>query len=128
VVTEWPLRLCRDGHILYTGTDAALVTAWLLYDVNQQAVRTTGGTIVHAAVASPDDIGAWLLPGASEQGKSTLVAGLVRAGWTYLSDEYAAFTSDGLIRPYPRAIALDPGSWTVLHPGPTAPPAAVEPF
>jgi hypothetical protein len=127
-VAEAPFRLRRDGRVLHSGHHRSRPTAWLFFDVNQQALRATDGTIVHAAVASPDGIGAWLFPAASEQGKSTLVAGLVRTGWTYLSDEYAALTPAGLVRPYPRAIALDASAWPVFDPPPPAPPAAVERF
>jgi hypothetical protein len=47
-----------------------------------------------------------LLPGRSGVGKSTLTAALVRAGATYLSDEYAAITAMGEVVPYPRALTL----------------------
>ena len=53
-----------------------------------------------------------IIPGASLSGKSTLVAELVRAGATYLSDEFAVLDGCGLVYPYPKAIALrrTPGS------------------
>jgi hypothetical protein len=43
-----------------------------------------------------------VLPGKTFSGKSTLVAGLVRAGATYYSDEYAVFDSRGRVHPFPR--------------------------
>jgi hypothetical protein len=49
---------------------------------------------------------ALLLPGASFVGKTTLVAALVRAGATYLSDEFAVLDDDGLVHPYPKALSI----------------------
>lgn len=55
---------------------------------------------------------ALVLPAVSESGKSTLTAGLVRAGLDYLSDEAIAFRWHSChIEPYPKPITLDPGSW-----------------
>ena len=42
-----------------------------------------------------------VLPGKTFSGKSTLVAGLVRAGGTYYSDEYAVFDSRGRVHAFP---------------------------
>lgn len=65
--------------------------------------------LVHAGVVAIEGR-AIILPGMSGSGKSTLVSHLVREGATYLSDEYAAIDSLGLIHPYPRPIALRPSS------------------
>jgi hypothetical protein len=60
---------------------------------------------------------AMLLPGRSLSGKTTLVAGLVRAGATYYSDEFAVFDREGLVHPYPRPLHLrEPGSVTPGRP------------
>ena len=42
-----------------------------------------------------------VLPGKTFSGKSTLVAGLVRAGATYYSDEYAVFDARGRVHAFP---------------------------
>ncbi len=47
-----------------------------------------------------------VLPADSFQGKSTLVAELVRQGATYFSDEFAIMDIDGLVYPFARKIAL----------------------
>lgn len=47
-----------------------------------------------------------LLPADSYQGKSTLVAELVRQGAEYYSDEYAIVDRDGLVHPFPRPISM----------------------
>jgi hypothetical protein len=52
-----------------------------------------GRTAIHAgAVVRPDTGGAWLLVGDSHAGKSTTTANLVRAGWSYLSDDYVVLS------------------------------------
>jgi len=47
-----------------------------------------------------------VIPGQSLSGKSTLVMELVRAGATYLSDEFAVFDSEGHVHPYPKPISM----------------------
>ncbi|MBP9051116.1 MAG: hypothetical protein KBF94_00715 [Ilumatobacteraceae bacterium] len=69
------------------------------------ALHATDDVFVHAGVVSWNGR-AVLLPGRSLAGKSTLVHELVRAGATYLSDEYARITPSGEIAPYPRPLQL----------------------
>jgi hypothetical protein len=69
------------------------------------ALHATDDVFVHAGVVAWNGV-AILLPGRSLAGKSTLVHELVRAGATYLSDEYARITSSGEIAPYPRPLQL----------------------
>ena len=73
-------------------------------------VRSPGGTTV-ALLGEPD------------AGKSTLVGGLVQAGWAYLSDEIAAVElgSRDLV-PYPKPPMLSPASRSVLGLAADAPP------
>ena len=51
-----------------------------------------------------------LLPGESGSGQGTLVAALLRAGATYISDEFAILDESGRVHPYPRPLKL-------RHPG-----------
>lgn len=103
-----------DERVTITG-DPSMAVAMLLWHVNREAVARTPGLVrVHAAVASLDG-GAVVLPAPMESGKTTLVAGLVRAGLCYLSDEVAALEPDTLmVRAYPKALSVDPGSWAAL--------------
>ncbi len=69
---------------------------------------------VHAGVV------AWrgqavLLPGRSRSGKTTLVAELVRAGATYLSDEFAPLDSEGRVHPFAKALTIRGGEGCDLH-------------
>jgi hypothetical protein len=61
--------------------------------------------LIHAgSVVSPHGE-AVLLPAGSGFGKTTLVAGLVQAGFGFLSDEIGVIDHDqGVLRPYPRAM------------------------
>jgi hypothetical protein len=52
-----------------------------------------------------------LLPADANSGKSTLTTALVAEGWRYLTDEAAAIDDRLMVRPYPKPIALDPGSF-----------------
>ena len=55
------------------------------------------------------------LPGEMEAGKTTLTAGLVRAGLGYLTDEALAFDRDTLlVHPYPKPLSIDPGAWPLF--------------
>ena len=61
---------------------------WDVYDRAFREART--GLVLHAALASRRGRGV-LMPGRPDAGKTTLVAGLVRAGLSYLTDEAAVF-------------------------------------
>jgi hypothetical protein len=67
--------------------------------------------------------GALLLPAGSGGGKSTLAAGLMSAGWRYLSDEVAALEpGSGLVAAFPRSVSLKLGGRQAVRSGyPAAP-------
>jgi hypothetical protein len=94
---------------------AHTVVEHLMWRVNRHVVESSGRyLLLHAAAAQLDDAGV-ILPGPSGSGKTTLVAGLVRAGLDYITDEAAALDPrSGLLEPYPKALAVEPGSWDVL--------------
>jgi len=55
-----------------------------------------GRSAMHAAaVVHPGTGAAWLLCGDSHTGKSTTTANLIKAGWSYLSDDYVVVSRDG---------------------------------
>lgn len=94
---------------------APTVVEHLMWRVNRHVVESSGRyLLLHAAAAQLDDAGV-ILPAPSGSGKTTLVAGLVRAGLRYLTDEAAALDPlSGLLEPYPKALAVETGSWDVL--------------
>ena len=97
-----------------TSTGAALsFTQWHL---NREAV---GGAVdrvlLHAGAVRLEGGGLVVLPGQSNAGKSTLVAGLVRAGRGYVTDELIGLAPGTVVATgYRKAISLDPGAWELF--------------
>jgi hypothetical protein len=91
------------------------VVNFLTWHVNREVIRRSSRLVLlHAAAAVVDGI-AVLLPGVAEAGKTTLVAGLIRSGFDYLTDEAAGIRPEDLAaEPYPKPLTIDPGSWAVL--------------
>jgi len=84
------------------------VLHYLLWHVNGEVFWQTGEfLILHAgAVVTPAGHGV-LLPGEAGSGKTTLTAGLVRAGFGYLSDEAGVIDPvTGQLYPYPKTLDL----------------------
>lgn len=119
--TRVEIRL--DGEPLARFVTVAAAVAHLLWDLNRRVVASSDRfVLVHAgAVARRGP--ALVLPAPMESGKTTLVAGLLCAGFSYLTDEAAAIDPDvGSVTPYPKALHLDEGSWALfpdLAPQPT---------
>jgi hypothetical protein len=101
----------------------------LCWHVNRQIVMHRGAHLVlHAAAAEHRGRGL-IIPAAMESGKTTLVAGLTRAGLRYLTDEAVFIEPTSLfVRPYPKPLSIDPGSWPVLPELRPRVSAAVEPY
>jgi hypothetical protein len=78
------------------------------------AARSKQRTFVHAGVVG------WrgkaiVVPGRSRSGKTTLVAELVRAGATYLSDEFAIIDSRGRVHPFAKPLSIRGRGGCDLH-------------
>jgi hypothetical protein len=91
------------------------VLRFLTWHVNRQVVeRSSDYVLLHAGAVSASGAGV-VMPAASEAGKTTLVAGLIRAGFQYVTDEIAAIDPRSLaLIPYPKPLSIDDGSWDVL--------------
>lgn len=107
----------HDGGYVVRGPAGATVTPDVAAAVdrvleicNGTAVQRCTDFAVHAGVVSRDGV-VVALPASSGVGKSTLVACLLRAGWSYVSDEALVLTSDGDVRPYPKWLSLH--RWTL---------------
>lgn len=88
----------------------------LMWHVNQSAVRSTVASyvVLHAAAAERDGVTV-VLPAAMEAGKTTTVAGLLRAGFSYVTDEAVAVDPVSLeVLPFHKPLSVDAGSWSVL--------------
>ncbi len=69
------------------------------------AEKATSNVFVHAGVVGLKGK-ALVLPAFSYQGKTTLVAELVKNGAEYFSDEYAVFDEQGLVHPFERDLSV----------------------
>ncbi len=69
------------------------------------AARAPRRTFVHAGVVGWRG-SAIVIPGRSRSGKTTLVAELVRAGATYLSDEFAVLDGRGRVHPFAKLLSV----------------------
>jgi hypothetical protein len=118
------LRVCAHGGG-YALVEGGAVVLWaptedaLFGDVTRRIAELSYGTtewlaVLHAgAVRSPEGR-TFVLPGTNGRGKSTLVTGLMAAGFDYLSDDCVPVTRNGAIVPLPFAICLKEGSWNVV--------------
>ena len=79
--------------------------------------------LVHAGALSWRGAGL-VIPGRSYSGKTTLVVALLRAGATYLSDEFAPIDRWGRVHPYPRHLSVRGADSPMLVP-PSAYGAAI---
>lgn len=123
-----PFALRLDGEVLVSSASPADPLAHLLHQVNLRAVEHSDHlTLLHAAAACAP-AGPVVFPAAMESGKSTLVTALALRGWPYVTDEILALRSSGEVVPYPRAISLDPGSWTMFPDLRPAPDPGVAPL
>lgn len=92
------------------------VLSTLLWHINQQVVRRTDERFIqwHASAAVRDGV-CVAMPAPMESGKTTTVAGLLRRGYQYLTDETVAVDATTLlVEPFPKALSIDRGSWSVL--------------
>jgi hypothetical protein len=86
----------------------------LVHDLNRRALDGSEHLILHAGGVGHNGVGL-VFPGEMETGKTTLAAGLVRAGLGYLTDEGVAIDRETLrIHPYPKPLSVDRGAWPLF--------------
>lgn len=109
-------RLLLGDEQLITSRSADGVLDQLLYQIlTRLQERNEEFLLVHAgSVVTPRGEGV-LLPADAGSGKTTLVAGLIRAGFGFLSDEIGVIDhSGGVLRPYPRALNFKEGAEAIF--------------
>jgi hypothetical protein len=108
-------RIFFDDDLVASTEDPQSVRDWILWHINRTVANASSEhLLLHAGAVQYEDIGV-VLPAPMNSGKTTLVAGLVQRGLRYLTDELAALrTSDLHLVPYPKALAIEPGSFDVL--------------
>jgi HprK-related kinase A len=84
--------------------------------INWQIIHTCHEYIqLHASSIERDGL-ALILPGDPGAGKTTLTAGLLARGWSYLCDEFALIdASTRRVHPYPRALCVKEPSFQIVE-------------
>lgn len=87
------------------------VPAALMFEQFDRRVRLTVAEFAADKVFLHAGVVAWngqgiVIPAKSFQGKTTLVAELVKKGAIYYSDEYAVLDEDGLVHPFPKMLSM----------------------
>jgi hypothetical protein len=104
-VRHFNLLYQNEGRLVRTRDRDALLETFEAQVRLYIAEAARNRIFVHAGVVGWGDH-AIVIPGSSHSGKTRLVAELVRAGATYLSDEYAVLDRAGLVHPFPTRLAL----------------------
>lgn len=110
-----PSRVYVGRHRRVRTRDRGHALAVLESELRQSvAARSTSRTFVHAGVVG------WrgraiVIPGRSRSGKTTLVAGLIRAGASYFSDEFAVLDARGRVHPFAKPLSIRGASGCDVH-------------
>ncbi|MHC4695355.1 MAG: hypothetical protein ACYTFA_01285 [Planctomycetota bacterium] len=84
--------------------------------INWQIIQTRHDYVQLHASSIELDGHAMILPGDPGSGKSTLTAGLLARGWSYLCDEFALLDPWArMVHPYPRALCIKEPSFGVIE-------------
>jgi hypothetical protein len=112
---QYPFSLYLDGSRVQQVESASSMLDFVLANVTVQAVELMEDFVaLHAAAAAWGGRGI-IFPGPPDAGKTTLVAGLTRIGFAYLTDEAALIDPrTGFLHPFPRALAMDERSIDVI--------------
>ncbi|HUX88900.1 MAG TPA: hypothetical protein VMW65_17985 [Chloroflexota bacterium] len=111
-------RILRDGVVCWEGADAMAAVGGLEWAITTAAVERLGERylLFHSGAVALRGEGI-LLPAVAGSGKTTLVAGLLAAGFQYLSDEVAVLDlKRRTLLPFPRSLCIKSGSRPVLTP------------
>ncbi len=109
-------EVTRDGTPLCAAAEREVLLSYLYWAVNTAAVEQLSSQylLFHAGAAAYEGNGL-ILPATHGSGKTTLVAGLVAAGFSYLSDEVAVVDPASLtMLPFAKSLSVKPGSLAVL--------------
>ena len=103
-------ELVFGDAVVASSTSVGHLGGSLVHDLNRHAISADYAVMSHAGGVELDGVG-FVFPAHMESGKTTLTAGLVRAGFAYLTDEAVAFDwESGVIEPYPKPLSIDAGS------------------
>jgi hypothetical protein len=106
----------RDNKTIWSTTrqeELPPYLAWVVIEATLQHLKTTH-LLFHGGAVSRGRHG-MILPAASQSGKTTLVAGLLAAGFSYFSDDVIVLESTRLeLVPFAKCLSIKPGSMSVL--------------
>jgi hypothetical protein len=104
-----------NGQRIRKTATAGGVVHFLLWQVHKEAVASVTEVLaLHAGAVAWGQSGV-VLPGTTGSGKTTLVTGLLGAGFSYLSDEAALIDpQSGRLHPFPKSLTLRPGSLELM--------------
>jgi HprK-related kinase A len=111
-------ELTCDGSSIWQGARLDELVPLLEWAIGTTAVKHLGERylLFHAGAVAHTGYGL-ILPAAKGSGKTTLVAGLLHAGFRYLSDEVAVVDPRGPhLMPFPKSLCVKEGARAVLAP------------
>ena len=106
--------VAEDDRVLQT-TDDPFVARWALVRTLAQASYAGRrlAAVLHAAAVAAGEA-AIVLAGAGGSGKTTLAAGLVHDGLSFLADDAVPLTRDGEVLPIRLAMSIKAAGWPVV--------------
>lgn len=108
------VQLLIDDDVVHRGAGPGGLVGAIVATLNRRAAEASPHALVHAGAVERSGAGV-VLPAPMEAGKTTLTAGLVRAGFRYLTDEAAVVErATATLLPYPKPLSLDRGSWPLF--------------
>ena len=112
---SYPFVLYRDGRRIQSAPSYPDLLDYVFAMLHATALEGSEEFLaVHASAASWKGRG-FVFPAPMDSGKTTLVAGLVRAGFDYLTDEAALFDAGSAeLHPFPKALWMEPESVRAL--------------
>jgi hypothetical protein len=109
-------RLYYNGEWIHGSGVPSHVLDRMFWHINERALEDNDDHLLIHAGAVVDQSGrAILLPADSGSGKTTVVTGLLKRGFRYLSDEAAAVDpATFLIHPFAKPLSIKPGTQTLF--------------
>ena len=104
-----------DGERMFSVRKLEEVLPHLEWAVNWRIVKEFHSYLqLHSGVVQRNGAG-FVFPASPGSGKTTLCCGLLARGWKYLSDEFALIDPQGNLHPYPKALCVKEGSFSVVE-------------
>ncbi len=106
--------ICLKDRLLETATSQSHIPVMVHRAITELACQHSEWVaILHAGGASYEGK-TLLFPSQGGNGKSTLIAGLIQSGFTYINDDVVPLLTDQTLVPVPVSLCVKSGSWEVL--------------